>query len=67
MPEKSMRLGDMVFFDTKGRGIVTHVGVYLGGDVVVHSGCSRGVTYVLLQDKYFRQRFLFSKRVVEFY
>lgn len=67
VPEKSIRLGDLVFFDTKGRGIVTHVGVYLGGDVVVHSGCSRGVTYVLLQDKYFRQRFLFSKRIVEFY
>ena len=61
----SLKLGDLVFFDTKGRGEVTHVGIYLGGDVVVHSGCSQGVTYVLLQDRYFLKRFLFSKRIVD--
>ena len=65
----NLRMGDLVFFDTKGRGTVTHVGIYLGGNQVAHSGCSRGVTLVMLdnpESKYFSSRYLFGRRVIDF-
>ncbi|WP_342667507.1 NlpC/P60 family protein [Deinococcus pimensis] len=31
----SLRPGDLVFYDTEGRGQVSHVGIYLGNEVFV--------------------------------
>ena len=64
--KENLRLGDLLFFDTKGAGSITHVGFYLGGNLVVHAASSKGVTMILFSDKYFLSRFLTARRVIRY-
>lgn len=64
--KNNLKLGDLVFFDTKGRGLITHVGLYLGGNLLVHASSSKGVTIVLFSDRYFQSRYVTSRRVVRY-
>jgi cell wall-associated NlpC family hydrolase len=61
-----LKLGDLVFFDTKGYGSITHVGIYLGGNLLVHASSSKGVTIVLFSDKYFQSRYVSAQRIVRY-
>jgi len=61
-----LKLGDLVFFDTKGRGYITHVGLYLGGNLLVHASSSKGVIIVLFSNRYFQSRYVSSRRVVRY-
>lgn len=63
---KELKLGDLVFFDTKGAGSITHVGLYLGGNLLAHASSSKGVTLVLLTDPYFDSRYVAARRVVTY-
>lgn len=56
--------GDLVFFDTGGRG-VSHVGIYVGFGEFVHASSSNGIIISSLDDKYYRKRFLGARRVME--
>jgi len=56
--------GDLVFFDTGGRG-VSHVGIYVGFGEFVHSSASNGIIISSLNDKYYKKRFLGARRVME--
>jgi cell wall-associated NlpC family hydrolase len=56
--------GDLVFFDTGGRG-VSHVGIYVGYGEFVHSSSSNGIIISSLSDKYYRKRYLGARRVME--
>lgn len=64
--KENLRLGDLLFFDTKGGGSITHVGFYLGGNLMVHAASSKGVTIILFSDKYFLSRFLTARRVIRY-
>jgi cell wall-associated NlpC family hydrolase len=64
--KNNMQLGDLVFFDTKGRGQITHVGLYLGGNLLVHASSSKGVTLVLFSNRYFQSRYVTSRRIVRY-
>jgi hypothetical protein len=64
--KENLRLGDLLFFDTKGAGSITHVGFYLGGNLMVHAASSKGVTIILFSDKYFLSRFLKAIRVIRY-
>ena len=64
--KENLRLGDLLFFDTKGGGSITHVGFYLGGNLMVHAASSKGVTIILFSDKYFLSRFLTARRVIKY-
>ena len=56
--------GDLVFFGTvKGGGRVSHVGMYIGGDKMVHASTSRGVMVSRIDDPYFGPRFFSAGRV----
>lgn len=57
-----LRPGDLVFFDTLGRG-VSHVGVMVGGDRFAHASSSRGVMYSRLAEDYWNRRYLGGRRV----
>lgn len=57
-----LREGDLVFFNTSGRG-VSHVGVYLGSNKFVHASVSRGVTVSDLFETYYLQRFVGAGRI----
>ncbi len=65
----SLRKGDMVFFDTQKRrtGKVTHVGIYLGSGNFIHasSGAKKIVIYNFNQKKFYKNRFLWGRRVIK--
>lgn len=61
-----MRPGDLVFFkNTTDNGrIATHVGIYLGDGKMIHSGASKGVVVVSLDQDYWQEHFLCARRVL---
>ncbi|AKG36973.1 C40 family peptidase [Paenibacillus durus] len=58
-----LRSGDLVFFNTSGRGI-SHVGIYVGNDKFAHASSSKGVTISSLNDSYYVNRYVGAKRVM---
>lgn len=58
---RDLRPGDLVFFDTLGRG-VSHVGVMVGADRFAHASTSRGVMYSRLAEDYWNRRYLGARR-----
>ncbi|PTA68439.1 peptidoglycan endopeptidase [Deinococcus arcticus] len=58
--------GDLVFFDTEGRGRVTHVGIYLGEDQFVSANSYQGRVTVdtLRADRYWGPRYLLARRIL---
>jgi probable lipoprotein NlpC len=60
-----LKFGDLLFFDTRGRGRVSHVGIYLGDGYFVHSGSKTGVAVASLESEFYSRVFLKAKRVLE--
>lgn len=61
-----LQAGDLVFFDTVGRGEVTHVGIYLGEDQFVNANSYKKQVVVdrLQGDPYWAPRLLGARRVL---
>ena len=59
---RDVRPGDLVFFDTTGRG-VSHVGVMVGGDRFAHASESRGVVYSRLAEPYWSRQWRGARRM----
>jgi len=64
--KSNLQLGDLVFFDTRGWGYVTHVGFYLGGNLLVHASSSKGVTIVMFSNRYFQSRYVSARRIIRY-
>ncbi|WP_420819786.1 C40 family peptidase [Paenibacillus monticola] len=58
-----IRPGDLVFFNTTGKG-VSHVGIYVGDGKFAHASSSRGVTISSLNDSYYVSRYVGAKRIM---
>lgn len=58
--------GDVVFFNNRGRGRVSHAGIYIGDDQFIHASSSRsgGVRVDSLDDTYWRASYMEAKRVL---
>lgn len=56
--------GDLVFFDTSGKGI-SHAGIYIGEGKFAHSSSSKGVSISKLSDSYYEKRYITARRVTE--
>lgn len=56
--------GDLVFFDTRGGGNVSHVGIYLGNNKFIHASVSKGVMINDLFQSYYMSRFIGAGRIV---
>ncbi|WP_425436503.1 C40 family peptidase [Paenibacillus herberti] len=56
--------GDLVFFNTSGRG-VSHVGVYVGDGQFAHSSSSKGVIISELSESYYAKRYLSARRIMD--
>ncbi len=56
--------GDLVFFDPSIVGSISHVGVYLGGNVFAHASSSRGVVKSSLRERYYQKRFVQANRIL---
>ncbi|MGW8826653.1 C40 family peptidase [Paenibacillus lautus] len=61
--KSKLKAGDLVFFNTSGRG-VSHVGIYVGGGKFAHSSSSRGVIISPLSQSYYANRYVGAKRVM---
>jgi cell wall-associated NlpC family hydrolase len=59
--------GDLLFFDTSGRGEINHSGIYLGDGRFIHSssGKRRGVVISDLNSAFYSKAFRWGGRVVE--
>jgi len=59
IPSQDLRVGDLVFFATRGGKKVSHVGIYTGGDTFLHAP-SRGnaIQTASLSSDYFKARYL---------
>lgn len=62
---EDLKFGDLLFFDTRGRGRVSHVGIYLGDGYFVHSGSKTGVAVASLDSEFYSRVFLKAKRVLD--
>ena len=59
----AIRPGDLIFFGDSPHAI-NHVGIATGRDRMVHASTSRGVVEESFQDnKYFRNRYVFTRRI----
>ena len=59
--------GDLILFNDRGRGRVSHVGIYMGDDQFIHSSSSRrggGVRVDSLNSRYWNASYLQAKRVL---
>jgi len=58
-----MQPGDLIFFtNNKKKKRITHVGVYISGRQFIHASSSQGVTVSSLDNRYWKKRFVGSKR-----
>ncbi|WP_018753757.1 C40 family peptidase [Paenibacillus sanguinis] len=55
--------GDLVFFNTSGKG-VSHVGIYVGDGEFAHASTSKGVIISKLSQKYYAERYIGAKRIL---
>ncbi len=60
---ESLKEGDLIFFNTLGRG-VSHVGVYLKNGYFVHSSSSRGVNISSLKSGYWKSKYISGGRIL---
>jgi cell wall-associated NlpC family hydrolase len=61
--KEDLRPGDLVFFNTDGKG-VSHVGIYVGDGQFVHSATDKGVIKTSLDDSYYKKRYVAARRVL---
>jgi lipoprotein Spr len=60
-----LQFGDLVFFNTRRRVLVSHVGIYLGDNLFAHASSRFGVTVSSLESTYYNKRFLGGSRLDE--
>jgi len=58
----SLQFGDLVFF-ADGGDEPSHVGIYVGDGLFAHASVSLGVTVSLLENSYYKKRYLGSRRL----
>ncbi|MBP5718092.1 MAG: C40 family peptidase, partial [Abditibacteriota bacterium] len=61
--KSDLQPGDLVFFNTRGRG-VSHVAIYIGNGNIVHASSVRtGVKVDSLSSAYYKSRYHSARRV----
>ena len=64
MKKDDLQIGDLVFFKTRGNRI-SHVGIYIGNNKFAHATTQRGVIISDMDEKYYKDRYQKSGRVVQ--
>lgn len=62
--KEDLQIGDLVFFNIRGNRI-SHVGLYIGNNKIVHSTVKSGVIISDLDEKYYKQHYSGSGRVIK--
>jgi hypothetical protein len=58
----NLKYGDLVFYDTLGKG-VSHVGIYVGNNKMIHAGTSKGVVKVDITTDYWKNKYIGARRL----
>lgn len=61
--KNELRAGDLVFFNTNGKGI-SHVGIYLGDGEFIHASSSNGIIKNQLSEAYYDKRYVTAVRIL---
>lgn len=64
--KSQLKEGDLVFFNTTGKG-VSHVGIYVGEGKFAHASSSKGIRIDALATSYYQQRYVGAKRILSQY
>jgi cell wall-associated NlpC family hydrolase len=55
---RSLLAGDLIFFSTNGNGLVSHVGIYVGGGKFIHAPSSgKRVSVANINDRYWKHHY----------
>lgn len=65
--KSQLKEGDLVFFNTLGKGKVSHVGIYVGEGKFAHASSSKGIRIDKLSNRYYKNRYVGAKRVLSKY
>ena len=61
--KSQLKAGDLVFFNTLGKG-VSHVGVYLGAGSFAHASSVNGIHIDKLSASYYSNRYVGARRIL---
>lgn len=66
IPKEDLQCGDLVFFKytTRTNELYSHVGMYIGNNQIIHASSTRGITVDSLDNIYYAEHYLCSRRVV---
>lgn len=59
----NITVGDLLFFNTNGTG-VSHVGIYVGNDTIIHASSKNGVVKQSLSDTYLAKTYIGARRIL---
>lgn len=63
---ENLQPGDLVFFNTTSSGNISHVGLYIGDDIMIHASSSKSsVVKSSLSEKYYDARFVTARRIID--
>ncbi len=66
-PKKDLIPGDLLFFATSGGKKVSHVGIFIGDNRMIHSSASKGVIISDINARYYTRTFAGSGRVEQYH
>ena len=58
------QIGDLLFFSDNKRGVISHVGIYVGYGNMIHASRTRGVIVDDLRSDYYRSRYKHARRIL---
>lgn len=63
--KNDLKAGDLVFFDTNGgHNSISHVGLYIGDNMFIHSASSSGVVISSMSESYYANRYMCARRIL---
>jgi cell wall-associated NlpC family hydrolase len=64
IPQRELRPGDLLFFQTSKEPRINHAGIYLGQNRFVHASKSQGVVYSDLDETYYAEAYRGARRIL---
>lgn len=63
--KKQLQPGDLVFLQNTYRSGISHVGIYIGNDQMIHASSSKGVTISHLSGSYYLEHYHSARQLIE--